>query len=240
MATVVAPPLPWDWDALRSPEWHERRARKRAIRAEFKRVRDIGLARRHAVKLARIHAACSTDPDGTVHCRVDARFSAECPSRLALIDPLDEWPDVVEDPWSTRLVPAEQVVQLTREESLAPIASPDQPAPAAERRPPTRPPAPPSTATRPAEAPPPRAATAPPAQATPAAIAPTAEAAPPAAMAPTAEAAPPAAMAPTAEAAPPSAMAPTAQATPAAMAPTAEPAPPAAAVIRPAEATPPV
>src|SRR6266540_2776253 len=142
MATVVAPPLPWDWDALRSPEWHERRARKRAIRAEFKRVRDIGLARRHAVKLARIHAACSTDPDGTVHCTVDARFSAECPSRLALIDPLDEWPDVVEDPWSTRLVPAEQVEELTREELLAPIAPPDQPAPApaAERRPPTRPP----------------------------------------------------------------------------------------------------
>src|SRR6266540_2302423 len=130
MATVVAPPLPWDWDALRSPEWHERRARKRAIRAEFKRVRDIGLARRHAVKLARIHAECSADPDGTVHCVVDARFSAECPSRLALIDPLDEWPDVVEDPWSTGLVAAEEVEEIRREEVLARVASRDRSAPA--------------------------------------------------------------------------------------------------------------
>src|SRR6266540_4799063 len=148
MATVVAPPLPWDWDALRSPEWHERRARKRAIRAEFKRVRDIGLARRHAVKLARIHAACSADPDGTVRCVVDARFSAECPSRLALIDPLDEWPDIVEDPWSTGLVPAEEVEELSREEFLALVAL-DRAASAPD--PPSRPPARPAETPSPAE-----------------------------------------------------------------------------------------
>src|SRR5690349_15929678 len=122
MATVVAPPLPLDWDALRTPAWHERRARRRAVRAEFQRARDIGLARRHAAKLAHVHRACAVDADGTVHCVADPLLRSQCPSRLASVDPND-WPGVVDGPGSTRVVPPENVEMLTRAEALAWIRS---------------------------------------------------------------------------------------------------------------------
>src|SRR5690349_1788522 len=122
MATVAAAPLPFDWDALRTPEWHERRARRRAVRAEFQRARDIGLVRRHAAKLAYVHRSCTVGADGTVRCVVDPLLSLECPSRLRLVDPND-WPGVVDGPGSACVVPADQVEVLTREEALAWIQS---------------------------------------------------------------------------------------------------------------------
>jgi hypothetical protein len=56
---MAAATLPLDWDALRTEAWHEERARKRAMRAQVKRARDAGLARRHEAKLWRCRRSSS-------------------------------------------------------------------------------------------------------------------------------------------------------------------------------------
>jgi hypothetical protein len=119
---MVAATLPFDWDALRTSEWREERARKRAVRAEFKRVRDLGLARRHAVKLAQTHVAC----DGAVGCVAGPAFSASCPVRLAAIDPLDA-PGVY-DSRSGRVLDECELEVLTHEEMGERLAAMAQPA----------------------------------------------------------------------------------------------------------------
>jgi hypothetical protein len=123
MDVVVAPPLPFDWDALRSPAWHERRARKRAVRAEFAQAREVGLRRRHAVKLARVHAACTVDAHGRVRCAVDSAGAGRCPCRFALIDPLDR-PGVTESPTSNGVLEGSDVVEeLSHDELLVRVGS---------------------------------------------------------------------------------------------------------------------
>ena len=57
-----------EWQAARDEAWHAARARRRRTREELAEARRFGLAARHATKLARIHAPCGVEPDGTVRC----------------------------------------------------------------------------------------------------------------------------------------------------------------------------
>ena len=124
MVTAVAPPLPFDWDALRTPAWHAQRARKQAVRADFAQAREAGLRRRHAVKLARVHAGCGIEPDGAVHCAVDRTGSGRCPRRFALIDPLDR-PGVTEHPKSDLVLDGPDLVEeLSHDDLLARLDPP--------------------------------------------------------------------------------------------------------------------
>ncbi|GAB3838933.1 hypothetical protein [Dactylosporangium cerinum] len=52
--------------AARAAEWQRRREEKLRVRAEFAEARAHGLAARHAVKLARIHASRAGAPVGVV------------------------------------------------------------------------------------------------------------------------------------------------------------------------------
>jgi len=54
--------------ATQMAAWQAARDKRRRMREEFARARAYGLAARHATKLARIHAACTVDVDGTVRC----------------------------------------------------------------------------------------------------------------------------------------------------------------------------
>jgi hypothetical protein len=114
MTRAVAAPLPFDWDALRTVEWHEARARRRAVRAEFQRVRDAGLARRHAVRLAWVHGACTAEG-----CVVSPVLRGRCPARV-------DAPGFY-DPRSGRVVDESELEVLTREEMGERLASRDRP-----------------------------------------------------------------------------------------------------------------
>jgi hypothetical protein len=60
------------------------RAKRRRMREEFAEARRFGLAARHAAKLERNHASCTTAPDGTVRCVNRPPFDAICPRRSAV------------------------------------------------------------------------------------------------------------------------------------------------------------
>ena len=104
MRRVLEEPDLTDWDArfvAMMAAWRARRDRKRAVAAEHKEARRIGLRRRHAAKLAQIHQACTIEPDGTVHCAVDPAYVELCP-RQTPMDDLIDLPHLVKPPRAPR------------------------------------------------------------------------------------------------------------------------------------------